>query len=318
YVDKLKTIPNQDANNALICGNTIHTGAEKNLKAALKFYKSNYYVLTDNHINEIIKFEHLIPKIKELLTDINIYAQEYLISTHRFRGIVDLIVKNDDDTVDVFDFKYSNAIEHYTESPQLHIYKYFLEQQGFKVRKLGFIFIPKISIRQKKTEDLYQFRKRLMEELNKSEINLLEVPYNPNKVIEFMDNIIDTNEVKEYKKNPTRLCDWCEYQKYCFEGVDYMILPSAERRDVKKVKKRKIWIYGPAFSGKTTMLDEAPNPLNLNTDGNIEFVTMPYFSIKDEVTVEGRVTKRKFAWEVFKDAIAELEKKQNDFKRSEE
>ncbi len=93
-----------------------------------------------------------------------------------------------------------------------------------------------------------------------------------------------------------------------------MILPKNQRRDIKKAKKRKIWIYGPAFSGKTTMLDNAPNPLNLNTDGNIEFVTMPYVSIKDEVTVEGRMTKRKFAWEVFKEAIEELEKKQNDFK----
>ncbi|MCC5427825.1 AAA family ATPase [Clostridium botulinum] len=314
YIDKLKTIPTQDANNALICGNTIHTGAEKNLKAALEFYKSNYYVLTDLHINEIIKFEYLIPRLKELLLDINIYAQEYLINTKRFKGIVDLITKNDDGTVDVFDFKYSNAIEHYMESPQLHIYKYFLEQQGFKVRKLGFIFIPKISIRQKKEEDLYKFRKRLLQELKASEIQIVEVPYNPNKVIEFMDSIIDTTEVKEYKKNPTRLCDWCEYQKYCFEGVDYMILPKNERRDIKKAKKRKIWIYGPAFSGKTTMLDNAPNPLNLNTDGNIEFVTMPYVPIKDEVTVEGRMTKRKFAWEVFKEAIEELEKKQNDFK----
>lgn len=314
YVDKLKTIPDYEPNNALICGNTIHTGAEKDLKAALEFYKSNYYVLTDNHINEIIKFEYLIPKLKELLLDINIYSQEYLINTKRFKGIVDLIVKNDDGTVDVFDFKYSNAIEHYMESPQLHIYKYFLEQQGFKVRKLGFIFIPKISIRQKKEEDLYQFRKRLLQELKASEIQIAEVPYNPNKVVEFMDSIIDTMEVKEYKKNPTRLCDWCEYQKYCFEGVDYMILPKNERRDIKKAKKRKIWIYGPAFSGKTTMLDGAPNPLNLNTDGNIEFVTMPYVSIKDEVTVEGRMTKRKFAWEVFKEAIEELEKKQNDFK----
>ncbi|KIN81220.1 NTP-binding protein [Clostridium botulinum] len=292
----------------------MHTGAEKNLKAALEFYKSNYYVLTDLHINEIIKFEYLIPRLKELLLDINIYAQEYLINTKRFKGIVDLITKNDDGTVDVFDFKYSNAIEHYMESPQLHIYKYFLEQQGFKVRKLGFIFIPKISIRQKKEEDLYKFRKRLLQELKASEIQIVEVPYNPNKVIEFMDSIIDTTEVKEYKKNPTRLCDWCEYQKYCFEGVDYMILPKNERRDIKKAKKRKIWIYGPAFSGKTTMLDNAPNPLNLNTDGNIEFVTMPYVPIKDEVTVEGRMTKRKFAWEVFKEAIEELEKKQNDFK----
>lgn len=32
------------------------------------------------------------------------------------------------------------------------------------------------------------------------------------------------------------------------------------------------------------------------------------------MTVEGRITKRKFAWDVFKDVIAELEKQQNDFK----
>ena len=62
------------------------------------------------------------------------------------------------------------------------------------------------------------------------------------------------------------------------------------------------------------MLDDAPKPLNLNTDGNIEFVTMPYIAIKDEVTVNGRITERKFAWQVFKEAIAELEKKQNEFK----
>lgn len=30
--------------------------------------------------------------------------------------------------------------------------------------------------------------------------------------------------------------------------------------------------------------------------------------------VEGRITKRKYAWEVFKEAISELEKGQNDFK----
>lgn len=93
-----------------------------------------------------------------------------------------------------------------------------------------------------------------------------------------------------------------------------MVLPSNERREVGKAKKRKIWIYGAAFSGKTTMIDNAPDPLNLNTDGNVEFVTMPYIAIKDIVTTEGRITKRKFAWEVFKETIEELEKKQNDFK----
>jgi len=52
----------------------------------------------------------------------------------------------------------------------------------------------------------------------------------------------------------------------------------------------------------------------LNTDGNIKFVDAPYLSIKDTVTVEGRITKRKLAYEVFTEAVDELEKKQNTFK----
>ena len=52
----------------------------------------------------------------------------------------------------------------------------------------------------------------------------------------------------------------------------------------------------------------------LNTDGNIKFVDAPYIAIRDTVTVEGRITKRQLAWEVFSDAVTELEKKQNDFK----
>ncbi|RXM68409.1 NTP-binding protein [Clostridium tetani] len=315
YVDKLKTIPNQDPNNALICGNTIHLGAEKDLQAALEFYKSNYYVLTDLNINEIIKFEYLIPKLKNLLADINIYAQEYLISTKRFKGIVDLIIRNSDGTVDVFDFKYSNAIEHYMESPQLHIYKYFLEQKGFKVRKLGFIFIPKISIRQKQTEDLYQFRKRLDQELKASEINLLEVNYNPNKVIEFMDSIVDINETTEYKKNPTRLCDWCEYKDYCMKGIDYMLLPKNERRERKIDTNPDLWIYADSYVGKSTFIDQYDDLLFLNTDGNTDNTTSPVIRIMDKVWYEGRMQKKKFAWEFFIEAIEELEKKENDFKR---
>lgn len=75
-----------------------------------------------------------------------------------------------------------------------------------------------------------------------------------------------------------------------------------------------MWLYGSPFSGKTTFADSAPDPLMLNTDGNAEYVTAPYVAIKDEVIVMGRITKRKFAWEVFKEYIEELEKGQNDFK----
>ena len=87
-----------------------------------------------------------------------------------------------------------------------------------------------------------------------------------------------------------------------------MTLPKNERLEVGATKFMKGWIYGAPFSGKTTFLDSAPDPINLNTDGNTKYVTMQRLYIRDEVTTTGRITNRKFAWEVFKDAIAELEK----------
>ena len=73
-------------------------------------------------------------------------------------------------------------------------------------------------------------------------------------------------------------------------------------------------MYGSPFSGKTTFANKFPDPLMLNTDGNIKFVDAPYISIKDQVELVGRMTKRTMAWAVFKDVIAELEKKDNTFK----
>ena len=93
-----------------------------------------------------------------------------------------------------------------------------------------------------------------------------------------------------------------------------MKLPENKRRTIDAVTKRVIWIYGVPFCGKTTFANDFPDPLMLNTDGNIKFVNAPYIHIKDDVRVEGRQTKRTLAWEVFKDTVAELEKKDNTFK----
>lgn len=314
YLDKRETIHDPEPNNALICGNAIHLGIEKNIEEALEFYKSQFYILNDLHIEEMMKIEYLVPKVKEILKSVDIYSQERMILTKRFKGIIDLITINKDGTVDVLDFKYSNNIENYLESGQLHIYKYFLEQQGFKVNKLEFIFIPKISIRRKKNEDTFEFRKRLMHELDKSQIQIREVEYNPNKVIEFHSDMTDILTANEYQKNVTRLCDWCEYKKYCIEGNDVDMLPKAERREVTKVKRKKIWIYGAPFSGKTYLANQFDMPLMLNTDGNVEFVDAPYIAIKDKVEVTGRITNRTHAWQVFKDVLLELEKGQHEFK----
>lgn len=93
-----------------------------------------------------------------------------------------------------------------------------------------------------------------------------------------------------------------------------MALPKNERREIKLTSKKKLWIYGCPFSGKSTLVDNFPDLLVLSTDGNVENITAPYVIIRDEVTQTGRVINRKFAWEVFKDTITELELKQNDFK----
>lgn len=96
-----------------------------------------------------------------------------------------------------------------------------------------------------------------------------------------------------------------------------MQLPKNERISNSEVTKRKIWLYGAPFSGKTYLANSFPDILLLSTDGNYTQLPggiPPHIDIKDIVTVEGRITKKQFAWEVLKDVISELEKKQNDFK----
>ena len=135
------------------------------------------------------------------------------------------MIKNPDGTVDVIDFKYSNNIESYLQSKQIHLYKYYLEKKGFKVRNLGYLFIPKVSIRMKKTEDTYKFRKRLQEELEIKKLQLRKVEYDQSKVDEFFNEIHILEKDNIYEKNETKLCDWCDFKEYCQsnETIDYMI-----------------------------------------------------------------------------------------------
>jgi phage nucleotide-binding protein len=319
YLDKVKALQwtpkGQDvygATNALIIGQALHTGIEKDVGTAVKEYYASYPIITDFHIDEVIKLEYLLPKVKEVLPK---GQHEVQIMTSDYIGFIDLLVPNDDGTYNLYDFKYSNNVKNYLNSQQLHLYKYFYEQMtGKKIKKLYFLFVPKVQIKQKKTEDLRQFRERIKSELEKVEVKIIPIEFDISKVIEFMTNVKHCLELKEFSKNPNYLCDWCEYQEYCEKGWDYMLLPENKRRNIEKIEKKVIWLYGSPFSGKTYIANQFPEPLMLNTDGNIRFVDAPYIAIKDIVKVEGRMTKKTLAWEVLKDAIAELEKKQNDFK----
>ncbi len=312
YIDKIEALPSTDADNALIIGIAMHTGIEKGVEEAIKTYYNSFPIITDDHVNEAIKLEYLIPKVQEILPEGKFELQ---IINSDFIGFIDLTSRNEDGSYDIYDFKYSNNVNSYMDSRQLHLYKYYYEKQfNKKIRNLNFVFIPKVNIKQKKTENIISFRKRILEELEASEIKVVQVQFDIEKVIEFYQGIKRVLETKEFPKEPSYLCNWCEYQDYCEKGVDYMLLPENKRRDIQKINKKVVWLYGVPFSGKTFFANKFPDPLMLNTDGNIRFVDAPYIAIKDHVKVEGRQTKRTLAWEIFKDVIAELEKKENDFK----
>lgn len=324
YLQELQTLPSDDPANPLILGTAIHRAMETDLETAVREYLESFPVVTDEQINEVIKMEYWIPRMKKLIPE---GLHEVPFENDVYKGTADLLVpvgfyKDPHNTYDLpmydlYDFKYSNNIGHYMMSRQLHVYKHYLEKiKEIHIRKMFFVFIPKVQIRQGQKETIFEFRKRLQEELQKQDIEIREVIFDQDKVDDFHHTCMKIGLTKTFKKNITYLCDWCEFAGYCRKGQDYMILPSNERRPIGQVTKRKIWIFGGSFTGKTTVCDEAPAPLNLNTDGNIQFVTMPYVSIADQVTVEGRQTKTTLGWEVFKDAITELQKTagENGFK----
>lgn len=319
YLDRLKAIPSTEPDNALILGTAVHTGIEQSLQAAIQQYFFSYPIITDKHINEAIKLEQVIPKARAAIPpggsfEVPIYDRDfvgfidYLAPTNTVGGI---------EYYDLYDFKYTANVHSYKDSTQLHLYKYFFERNnpGKKIQALYFLFVPKVKIKQGKTETLQDFRDRLKMELSKAAVQKVQVDFKPEKVIEFLFGIKRASEAKDFPRNESYLCRFCEFSDFCSKGDTYMIeLPKNQRRSIETVQKRVIWIYGRPFCGKTTFANQFPDPLMINTDGNIRYVDAPYIRIRDEVVVQGRQTKKTPAWVMFKDVVAELEKKQNSFR----
>lgn len=312
YIDKLTTLDECDPQDPLKLGLAIHKGIETDVETAIQEYYDSYPVIDDRHIEEAIKLEYLIPKVKEMLPK---GLHEIKVETNDYIGFLDLIVPVEDNLYDLYDFKYSNNIKNYMDSKQLHVYKNKFERANpnYKIRNMYFVFIPKCLIRLKKNEEQYQFRQRIIQDLSSKEIKIERVIYDESKVHDYLNVVNEIETASTFAKNESKLCEWCEYKDFCNKKEELNMLPKPERVEVSKDNYKKIWIYGAPFSGKTTLADQAPTPINLNTDGNVKYVTMARLPIKDEVTTEGRITKRKFAWEIFKEAVDELEKG-SDFK----
>ncbi|WP_066316872.1 AAA family ATPase [Bacillus sp. FJAT-29814] len=324
YIDQLTELPKYDADNPLIIGHALHTGIEHDVEIALNEYYNSFPVLTDAIIHEAMKLEILIPKVKEYLfknfADFE-FIHEYKLDFPNYLGFVDLILKAPDGSCMVMDFKYSNNVKNYLESGQLHIYKDYLEQDGFEVKRLAYLFVPKTSLKQEDNEDLFHYRKRLVKAVTESEVKLVPITFDEMETVYFKNAIRKIEAAKDFPKNTSGKCFSCNprfapnYLEaiYNEKGEILMALPKNERRERKIDTKPDFWIYADSYVGKSTFVDQIPNVLFLNTDGNTDNTTAPVISIKDIVTKSGRVTTRKLAWEVFLETISDLETEENDF-----
>lgn len=202
YLDKLETIPTDDPQSPLILGHSLHTGIEKTVEEAIDEYYSAYNVIGDLHINEALKLEYWIPKVKDLLPKDGLHEVE-IKDGEKFVGYIDYLApielpfELEYELYDLYDFKYSNNVKNYMESEQLHLYKYYFEKLNptKRIRNMYFVFVPKCQIRQKyrnktnpRDETLFEFRKRLIEELDKKEIQVVKIDYDKKYVDEFKMN----------------------------------------------------------------------------------------------------------------------------------
>lgn len=246
YIDNLDTLPTDDPASPLILGHALHTGIEKDVKAAIDEYYNAYPVITDKHIDEVIKLEYWIPKVKELLPANGLHEVE--IKDEDYIGFIDYLAPVEpsyeeeehyaNDYYDLYDFKYSNNVQNYVESEQLHLYKYYFEKLNptKKIRNMYFMFIPKTQIRikyknktNKRDETIQEFRKRILADMQTKQIELLQVEYDPNKVIQFLTDTKHAVEANEFPKQESRLCDWCNFKAYCQNGIDYDLVQRKRR-----------------------------------------------------------------------------------------
>ena len=317
YKDGLETVFDCDPQNALVLGTAMHECIEYGVDEAIERYISKYPVITNAIVDETIKLKALGPKLVDAVYDFGDPMFEVECFYKGFLGYLDAVVPGPElHEWILFDFKYSNNVDKYANSPQITIYKWLFEKThpGEQIIAAAYVCVPKTQIRQKKTEDQYQFRQRLISTLTDMEPKLVWVDCDDTAgPFEIYADAVEMLQAEEFPKKPSKLCDWCNYQEFCEKGNDMLVLPKNERREETAITRPDMWIYADSYVGKSTFVDHMDNVLFINTDGNVSNITSPYIVVADELHQEGRITTKTLAWENFIGIIDQLECHDNTF-----
>lgn len=205
YIDGIPEEPDFSPTNARLLGSTLDLGIQKGYDEAEKYYWSQLPVASNAGYTELMKIEHWLPQLR---SKFNKGRFQVRIQTDRFLGFADYI---EDDRL-LVDFKYSNAVEKYAESAQLHVYASELDP---KPDYLAYVCIPKTSIRQRRDEDLREFRNRVQDTLDGMEIQTIWVDYDREKVEEFWSDAGEMLNATEFEPRRNDYCKWCDYAHLC-------------------------------------------------------------------------------------------------------
>ena len=223
YIEHLEPKDDLRPSNALFIGTRCHEGIEhRSVEKAIESYKSHFEEITPAHELEILKLETILPKAFEQIPE---GEYEYKIEVpDEFVGYIDCLVKVEDGVYDLLDFKTTNNVDGYKDSPQVHIYKYFYERlTGNKIRDLYYVFIPKSTIKLTEGLDLTDeaLKKSIVEELSSKDIHFEKVEYDKTHVNYFFARINQIKKDTTFKKRYSRNCNWCSFKKFCqSNGLD--------------------------------------------------------------------------------------------------
>lgn len=216
YIDKLKTKPDEEPTNALYQGSSIHEAIEKrSIDEGLNLYKKHFKEFNDAHEFEMYKLNLAMTKALEQIPNCDEYEHK-LLDEDGFIGYIDGLVKVDEGVYDLYDFKYSQNVNNYLESGQIHIYKYYYERlTGNKIRDLYYVMIPKCPDKYSKDVSLEKLKEKAKKFYDTHDVSFEKVEFDRKKINFFFARKALMLKEKLFEKKYTFKCSWCEYKKYC-------------------------------------------------------------------------------------------------------
>lgn len=212
YVKGIEPDVDIEEDSPLLLGKCMDTGIEHGVEAALELYESEFPYQSQKKQWETMKLEYWINRLHPHFKGGQFQIE---LENDYFLGYADWYKDGH-----LVDFKYANPknAEKYRNSAQLHLYCDIMTRQGYEVKDMTYVVIPKTFIRQKKGESLQMFRNRLVETLDALEPIQIQVDFDPEHIQRFgrnIERITMANVHDDFPPIVSKLCDYCPYKDMC-------------------------------------------------------------------------------------------------------